>query len=236
MQLEVKHKCLYDSVAVLDMSATVIEVLASGHVETIPKTLDHFIGAVFVVMPRREDELGAGVAESLEKVVLILLRPTVVIVYIASEVGWVAVDDVVWLGPFYGLYERYIVEFPGLLFDDAGYVLYLVANLSDVGGSKAVGFFAEWDVPVTVTVESHHSIEASTGEEDEIVGTMFPVKAIAHLAKVCIPILIGICEQFALPFKVGSHGIRSDVATLYAAIKVDDVWIGVAYDMGTAHG
>ncbi len=222
--------------SVLDVAAAMIEVLTGGDVEAIPISFNHLVGSEVVMVPCGEDKLGAGSAESLEKFMLVLFCPTVVVVDVAAKVGRVAVDDVARLGSLDGFDKGYIIEFPLLVLDDARYVFYLIAYLGDVGRCETVGLLAERDVPVAVTVEAHHAIEACTRKEDEVVGAVLLVEAVADKTEMGISFIVGLGQQAALVFEIGAHGILRDFTILHGAVEVDDVRIGVAYDVGTAHG
>ena len=105
--------------SVFDAASTMIEMFAGGDVEAVPIFINHLVGAEVIMVPCGEDKLGAASAESLEKFMLVLFCPTVVIVDVASKVGWVAVDDVARLSSLDGFSKGYIVELPLLAFDDA---------------------------------------------------------------------------------------------------------------------
>lgn len=222
--------------SVLNMAATMIEVFAGSDVEAIPISFNHLVWAEVVMMPCGENELGAGSAEGFKKFVLVLLSPAIVVVDVAAKVGRVAVDEVAWLSSLDGFGKGDVVELPLLALDDARYMVYLIAYLGDVGGCEAIGLLAERDVPVTMSVEAHHAVEASTRKKDEVVGAVLLVEAVADEAVVGISFIVGLGQQTALAFEVGTHGVLCDFAVLHSTIEVDDVRIGVADNVGTTHG
>ena len=211
---------LNHGMAVLYVSATVVEVVAGSDVEAVPITLYHFIGAVVVMMPGGKDKLGSCVAERLKQLVLVLLRPSVVVVHITPEIGRVTVDDVPRLRPLNGFGEGHIVKLPFLLFDDAGHMLNLIAYFRDVGRSKAVRLLAKRDVPVTVPVEAHHPVEARPGEKDEIVWTVLRIESFAHFTEMSIASLVGLGKQPAFLFKISPHRVRCDLTALHTPIEL----------------
>ena len=105
--------------SVLNVAATMIEVFAGGDVKAVPISFNHLVGAVVVMVPCGEDKFGSGSAESLEKFILVLFCPTVVVVDVTAKVGRVAIDDVAWLSSLDGFGKRYIVKLPLLSFYDA---------------------------------------------------------------------------------------------------------------------
>ena len=48
------------------MAAAVVEMLAGGDVEVVPIAVEHVVGAVVVVVPGGEDELGVCMVKGFE--------------------------------------------------------------------------------------------------------------------------------------------------------------------------
>ena len=170
------------------------------------------------------------------QIVFVLLGPSVVIVDIASKVGRVAIDYVAFFGQFKRFPEVLVEKGPFAFSDDLRNVCNLIAYFGDVGRRESIGFLAERDVPVAMPVKTHHAVESGPGKENEIVGAVFGIETVTHLSKMGIAVLVGSGQQATFFFEVGSHRVSCYFAVLYAFVKVDDVWVCVAYNMDTACG
>ena len=65
---------------------------------------------------------------------------------------------------------------------------------------------------------------------------MLAVETVADESEVSVSVIVGMGQQMAFSFKVGTHGVLRYFVTLHGTVEVDDVGISIANNMCTAHG